>query len=42
MMFALITTLALRCLYWLLPVPYAEGADEAEGSSNRPGQLEYG
>lgn len=38
----LIAATACRCLYWLPPVPYADGYREAEGSINRPGQLEYG
>lgn len=38
----LIAITALHCLYWLPSVPYADGHREAEGSINRPGQLEYG
>lgn len=38
----LILITACRCLYWLPPVPYADGCHEAAGSNERPGQLEYG
>lgn len=31
-----------HCLYWLLPVPYADGHCEAAGPNKRPAQLEYG
>jgi len=31
-----------HCLYWLPPVPYADGCDEAAGPTGRPGQIEYG
>lgn len=38
----LIPISACRCLYWLPPVPYADGHREAAGLADRPGQLEYG
>ena len=31
-----------RCLYWLPPVPYADGDYEAAGIAERPLQMEYG
>jgi hypothetical protein len=38
----LILTTACRCLYWLPPVPYANGHLAAAGNNHRPDQLEYG
>jgi hypothetical protein len=38
----LILITACYCLYWLPPVPYADGFDEVADPNERPGQLEYG
>jgi hypothetical protein len=38
----LTTITPCRCLYWLPPVPYADGDDEAAGITEKPLQLEYG
>jgi len=38
----LIPITACRCLYWLTPKPYADGAYAAAGLIERPDQLEYG
>lgn len=38
----LIPVTACRLLYWLAPVPYADGSYDATGSTERPQQLEYG
>jgi len=37
-----IPTTTSRCLYWLPPVPYADGDHGAAGIADRPFQLEYG
>ncbi|MFK3741393.1 hypothetical protein [Massilia sp. TN1-12] len=33
---------ARHAIYWLQPVPYADGHREAAGLKERPDQLEYG
>jgi hypothetical protein len=33
---------AWRCLYWVEPVPYADGDVQASARSDKPEQLEYG
>jgi hypothetical protein len=38
----LIQITACYCLYWLPPVPYADGDHEAAGINGQPGQMEYG
>ena len=38
----LIPITACRLLYWLTPVPYADGSYEADDLAERPLQLEYG
>lgn len=38
----LILISAFRCLYWLMPVPYADGIYAADSAGELPEQLEYG
>ena len=38
----LIAACRYRCLYWLMPAPYADGREDSAGAVARPEQLEYG
>lgn len=38
----LILISACRCLYWLMPVPYADGMYAVTSTGALPEQLEYG